>query len=288
MRKKTMMTTLLTIIAMTMQGQTMNDGYKLVWQDEFEKDGTPAEHWDYEHGFVRNKELQWYQPQNAIVREGCLIIEGRRETVLNPFYKEGARNWQQSRKEAHYTSASLTTRKSFNFRYGRVEVRAKIPTASGSWPAIWLLGNRWSWPSCGEIDMMEYYIHKGTPSILANACWGSEQSNKPTWDTVITPLSYFTDKDSNWVEKFHIWQMDWDAKFIKLYLDNELLNTVDLSQTINQGGDAKSENPFSNDVEGFGAYLLLNLAIGELGGTPDDSRFPLQYLIDYVRIYSKE
>ncbi len=283
-----MITTLLTIVTMTMQGQEMNDGYKLVWQDEFEKDGAPAEHWDYERGFVRNKELQWYQPQNAIVKDGYLIIEGRRETVLNPFYQKGAKNWQQSRKEAHYTSSSLTTRKSFNFRYGRVEVRAKIPTSSGSWPAIWLLGNRWGWPSCGEIDMMEYYIYKGTPSILANACWGSEQRDKPTWDTVITPLSHFTDKDSSWVEKFHIWRMDWDAKIIKLYLDNELLNTVDLSKTINRGGDAKGENPFSNDVEGFGAYLLLNLAIGELGGTPDDSHFPLQYFIDYVRVYSKE
>ena len=278
---------LLPFLALSAQGQEQSDGYKLVWQDEFEKDGQPADHWDYERGFVRNNELQWYQPQNATVKDGCLVIEGRHETVANPFFKEGATDWRRSRREAHYTSSSLTTRKSFHFRYGRVEVRAKIPTASGSRPAIRLQGNRWGWPACGEIDMMEYYIHKGVPSILANACWASQQPFKPTWDTVITPLTHFTDKDPDWTQKFHIWRMDWDQHHIRLYLDDELLNTVDLSQTINRGGDGKDENPFSNTVEGFGAYILLNLAIGELGGTPDDARFPLQYLIDYVRVYSR-
>ncbi|MBR1788827.1 MAG: glycoside hydrolase family 16 protein [Bacteroidaceae bacterium] len=286
------------------------EGYTLVWQDEFDKDGRPAEHWSYERGFVRNRELQWYQPDNATVEGGVLIIEGRREAVPNPQYEEGSEDWRRNRKQAEYTSSSLTTKKSFRFRYGRVEVRAMIPTASGSWPAIWLLGNRWGWPSCGEIDMMEYYIANGVPSVLANACWAGERRFTPVWDSVAAPLSHFTDGDADWTSKFHTWRMDWDEDFIRLYLDDELLNTIDLSLTTNRGGDGRGMNPFSNEwssesqractidrvatfegeaneVEGFGMYLLLNLAIGENGGTPDDSQFPLRYLIDYVRVYAQ-
>lgn len=263
------------------------EGYTLLWHDEFDKDGHPDERWNYEQGFVRNKELQWYQSDNASVKDGVLIIEGRKETVENPHYEVGSQDWRRIRRQAEYTSSSLTTQRSFHFKYGRVEVRAKIPTASGSWPAIWLLGNHWGWPSCGEIDMMEYYIANGTPSILANACWDSPRRNAPAWDTVIAPLSHFTDKDSNWTSKFHVWRMDWDELFIRLYLDDELMNTVDLSRTVNGSGRGKGENPFSNNVEGFGMYLLLNLAIGENGGTPEDSQFPLHYYVDYVRVYTK-
>ena len=261
------------------------EGYRLVWQDEFDKDGRPDERWNYEQGFVRNNELQWYQPQNAIVKDGVLVIEGRREAIQNPYYQDGARDWRRARRQADYTSASVTTRESFHFKYGRVEVRAMIPTASGSWPAIWLLGNHWGWPSCGEIDMMEYYIAKGVPSILANACWGGERRFTPVWDTVIAPLSHFTEKDKDWTHKFHVWRMDWDELFIRLYLDEELMNTIDLSQTQNRGNDGREKNPFSNDIEDFGMYILLNLALGENGGVPDDSQFPLQYLVDYVRVY---
>ena len=134
--------------------------------------------------------------------------------------------------------------------------------------------------------MMEYYIAKGIPSILANACWSSGRRFTPVWDSVIAPLSHFTDKDADWTAKFHVWRMDWDEWLIQLYLDDELLNTIDLSQTTNHGGDGKGENPFSNTIEDFGMYILLNLALGENGGKPDDSQFPLQYLIDYVRVYS--
>ncbi len=264
------------------------EGYKLVWQDEFDKDGRPAAHWTYEHGFVRNRELQWYQPDNAIVKDGMLVIEGRKEVVPNPQYEMGSDDWRRNRKQAEYTSACLTTRESFRFKYGRVEVRAMIPTASGSWPAIWLLGNQWGWPSCGEIDMMEYYISNGLPSILANACWDSGRKGAPAWDSVVAPLTHFTQRDTDWAKKFHIWRMDWDELFIRLYLDDELLNTIDLSQTLNKGGRGRGENPFSNEIEGFGMYLLLNLAIGENGGTPDDGQFPLRYLIDYVRVYVQQ
>ena len=266
---------------------TQYEGYRLVWHDEFDQDGLPSADWDYEQGFVRNNELQWYQRDNAFVKDGALVIEGRHETVPNPGYREGSGHWTTSRPEARYTSSSLTTRRSHTFRYGRFEVRAKIPTARGSWPAIWLLGNQWSWPENGEIDMMEFYIKDGQQSVLANTCWGSGRPFDPVWNSGVTPLTHFTSRDPDWANKFHVWRMDWDERFIRIYLDDELLNETDLSKTVNGGVAGNRHNPFSNQVDGFGDYILLNLAIGENGGVPDDSQFPLRYYVDYVRVYQK-
>src|SRR5210317_1016852 len=108
------------------------DGYKLVWADEFDKDGKPdPKNWVFEKGFVRNKELQWYQPDNATVKDGKLIIEGRRVKKPNPNYKEGSKNWKTSRKFITYTSSSLKTVGLQSWQYGRIEVKAKIITKSG-------------------------------------------------------------------------------------------------------------------------------------------------------------
>ena len=259
--------------------------YQLVWSDEFDVEGKPSTEWSFESGFVRNEELQWYQSDNAYVKDGCLVIEGRKECFNNPYYETGSSDWRKNRKFIHYTSSSLTTKFSQQFLYGRFEIRAKIPVASGAWPAIWLQGNKWEWPNNGEIDVMEYYIKDGQPSILANACWGSPERWKGVWDSAAIPFTHFTEKDPYWADKFHIWRMDWDKEFIRIYLDDELLNEIDLSNTQNQGYDGNTENPFANDVVGFKHYLLLNLAIGSNGGEPDDSQFPLRYYIDYVRVY---
>ena len=259
--------------------------YRLVWSDEFEVDCRPSKDWTFERGFKRNQELQWYQSQNAWVKDGCLVIEGRKEHRKNPLYEAGSSDWRRNREFIEYTSSSLTTRLGFQFLYGRVEVRAKIPVVSGSWPAIWLLGNKWEWPQNGEIDMMEYYIKDGVPSILANACWGSTERWKAVWDSVVMPFTHFTEKDPDWADRFHIWRMDWDKDFIRLYLDDELLNEIDLSKTVNGGYGGNHENPFSNTIPGFKHYILLNLALGSNGGEPDCSQFPLRYLIDYVRVY---
>ena len=134
------------------------DGYQLAWSDEFNIDGKPSNEWSYETGFVRNEELQWYQEKNASVSNGCLIIEGKKEKVVNPNYQAGSEDWKTNRNVAEYTSSSLTTQHSHVFKYGRFEVRAKLPSAEGSWPAIWTLGNTWDWPMNGEIDIMECYL----------------------------------------------------------------------------------------------------------------------------------
>lgn len=259
--------------------------YQLVWSDEFDVEGKPSKEWSYESGFVRNEELQWYQSDNAYVKDGCLVIEGRKDLLINPHYEVGSSDWRKNREFIHYTSSSLTTKFSQQFLYGRFEIRAKIPVASGAWPAIWLQGNKWEWPNNGEIDVMEYYIKDGQPSILANACRGSSERWKGVWDSAVIPFSHFTEKDPYWADKFHVWRMDWDKKFIRIYLDEELLNEIDLSKTQNQGYDGNTENPFANNVAGFKHYLLLNLTIGSNGDEPDDSQFPFRYFIDYVRVY---
>lgn len=265
--------------------QQTGGGMCLVWGDEFDTDGRPSKDWTYEQGLQRNQEAQWYQRQNAYVKDGCLVIEGRREHRRNPNYMAGSNDWRTNREFIEYTSSSLTTRLSQQFLYGRFEIRAKIPTATGAWPAIWLLGNKWEWPQNGEIDIMEYYIKNGKPSILANACWGSDQRWNAVWDSEVIPFTHFTDKDPEWADKFHVWRMDWDEHYIRIYLDDELLNEIDLSKTQNGGYGGNRENPFANRVPGFKHYLLLNLALGGNGGEPDISQFPLRYYIDYVRVY---
>lgn len=267
------------------ESATVYDNYTLVWHDEFNTDGRPSDDWTAEQGFVRNEELQWYQADNATVKDGCLDIEGRKQRIVNNNYVSGSSDWKTNRQYAEYTSSSVTTQNSHVFKYGRFEIRAKIPTTTGAWPAIWLLGNKWEWPMNGEIDILEYYIKNGAPSILANACWSSPRQWEAVWDESVTSFTHFTSKDSKWADKFHLWRMDWDKDFIRIYLDGELLNEVDLSTTANQGYAGNYKNPFSNDEDGFGAYILLNLAIGSNGGTPDTSRFPIHYYVDYVRVY---
>lgn len=249
--------------------------YVLVWSDEFNRDGRPdPNNWTYEHGFVRNEELQWYQPENARCEGGLLIIEGRRQRVENPRYEPGHRSWKRSRPRADYTSACLKTSGLHAWKFGRFEMRGRIDTRPGLWPAFWTLGMARGWPGCGEIDIMEYY--RGL--LLANACWDGGGGN-PAWDDLKKPLDEFGDPD--WSKKFHIWRMDWDEKFIRLYVDDLLLNTVELSKTINPNG--QGTNPFHEPH-----YILLNLAIGGAqGGDPSQTEFPARFEVDYVRVFQK-
>lgn len=252
-------------------------GMNLVWNEEFNMDGkVDTTVWIYEKGFVRNRELQWYQADNAFCKDGLLIIEGRREKKVNPTYVSGSNDWKRSREYVEYTSASIQTRGHKQWQYGRFEIRARIDTSMGSWPAIWTLGIDKRWPSNGEIDIMEFYRINGVPTILANAAWGTSDRGRAKWDNEKPPLSDFTDSDKDWVRKFHIWRMDWNENSISLYIDDVLINSVDLKETINPDGF----NPFRQPH-----YLLLNLALGGNGGDPSKSVFPIRYEVDYVRVY---
>ncbi len=261
------------------------NNWTLVWADEFDRDGEPdPSKWNFETGFVRNHELQWYKADNAVCRDGVLMIEAREESLPNHQYVAGSDDWRKDRQWIECTSASLNTRGKMDFTYGRLEVRAKIPTASGAWPAIWLLGNEYEWPSCGEIDVMEYYRINDVPHILANAAWGSDRPYNAVWNSRTVPFSHFLEKDPEWGDKFHVWTMDWTEDSIKIYLDGELINDIDLKLTVNGKADGKGVNPFRKPQ-----YVLLNLAIaGDHGGEPQWDAFPLRYEVDYVSVYQKK
>ena len=242
--------------------------WKLVWQDEFDKDGPlNPENWDYERGFVRNEELQWYQPENAVCKDGLLIIEARREHKPNPNFKPGGGGWK-NREFIEYTSACLITRKKHEFMYGKFEMRARIDTRKGSWPAFWTVGSRGPWPKGGEIDIMEYYSGK----VLANVC--HSLAGKQKWATNTRALKELG--GDAWSKEFHIWTMEWDEKRIDLLLDGKLLTHFDV-----EGATEAGENPFRKPQ-----YILINQAIGaKNGGDPSGTEFPVRYEIDWVRVF---
>jgi beta-glucanase (GH16 family) len=252
---------------------------KLVWNDEFNTAGKPdPANWIYENGFVRNQELQWYQPENANCKDGLLIIEGKREKFSNPYFSADSRDWKTSRAFAEYTSACIKTRGLQQWQFGRFEMRARIDTARGSWPAFWTLGTSQPWPSCGEIDIMEFFRNKTGPIMLANFAWGSEKRGVAKWDDLKMPLTDVVGNDTQWAKKFHLWRMDWDKNTIKLYLDNILMNSIIVKDAVNPDGF----NPFLQPH-----YILINQAIGANGGDPSLTPSPFRYEVDWVRVYQE-
>ncbi len=226
--------------------------WTLVWSDEFDGKTVNTSEWDYEIGYIRNNEEQYYtnRPENAKIVDGNLVIQARREEY--DYYE--------------YTSASLFTKR--KFQYGRFELRARIPCVSGSWPAWWALGtgNDGKWPECGEIDMMEYYKGK----ILANVYFGTY------WYSDVQMVDGFK---PGWESQYHIWIMEWDAHAIKLFCDGKLALHFDVNEATRG-----EHNPFRLPM-----YMIVNLAIGgSNGGDPTGTEFPLDYYIDYIRVYQKQ
>lgn len=262
--------------------QTSETPYELVWSDEFNGTGIlDAANWSFESGFVRNEEVQWYQSANAFQQGGNLIIEGRKEnpinTRINPNYDPSSTDWKKSRQYINYTASSIKTAGKKSWLYGRFEIRAKVNNLTGTWPAIWTLGNNCEWPSNGEVDIMENY----GDNILANFAWGTNTRRNAKWDSVkLNTISNFVSKDPDWLSKFHIWTLDWDVNKMSIYLDGVLLNEVNLNTTINGTANCSGQNPFKQKH-----YLLLNLALGGAGGSVANLAFPTQYIVDYVRVY---
>lgn len=251
----------------------MAANWELVWADEFDYEGLPdPARWDYEEGFVRNRELQYYtraRLENARVGNGLLTIEARRENWPNPRYRPGSDNWQEERSQAAYTAASLVTRYQWAWTYGRFEIRAKLPHGQGIWPAIWTLGaNRdtLGWPACGEIDIMEF-VGKEPDHVHATVHYGTKTDHRFLHGQVVTP-SPFAD--------FHRYAVEWFPDRIDFFFDDDRYHRF-LVDAAGPGPD----NPFRQPH-----YLLLNLALGgSWGGELDDAVLPQQYLIDYVRVY---
>ena len=251
--------------------------WKPVWSDEFSANGPPdPSKWTYEEGFIRNQESQYYtrsRPENARVENGMLIIEARKEQFPNARYQAGSENWQR-KQFTEYTSASLTTEGKALWRYGRIEVRAKLPTGRGTWPAIWMLGlnhREAGWPRCGEIDIMEnvgYDPDTINANIHTEAYNHIKKTNKGSKITVTRPY-----------ETFHVYAIEWTPEKMDFFLDDQKYFSFANEKT---GAAAwPYDQPF---------YLILNLAIGgSWGGSKgiDESIFPQRMEVDYVRVYEQ-
>ena len=250
-----------------------DDNYFLVWGDEFEYDGKLDESkWHHQiippnNGSWWNNEAQHYtnSTKNSIVSDGTLKIIAIKE------------NYTVDNSTKNYTSARLNSK--FGFKYGRVDVKAKLPATQGTWPAIWTLGTNINeignffgdsegsvgWPRCGEIDIMEQngwnknelygYFHFANPQ--------GEYGNHGN----ITSIS-------NSSGEYHIYSMEWTDEIIKILIDDK-----EFVSLINNGNV-----PYDNRH-----YLLLNIAIGgNLGGDIDPSFSQDRMEIDYVRVFQKE
>lgn len=247
---------------------------ELIWSDEFDIDGLPNPNkWHYEKGYVRNGESQHYQvgnSENSRIENGFLIIESHYQPSKKP-----ENLWQylfDEQPKDSYTSASLTTEHILGFGNGRIEVRAKLPQGRGVWPAIWLLGSNIKevgWPMSGEIDIMEYVgfdPNKVHSAIHTNAR-NHNKGNALNASLVVDDLS----------NEFHIYSVERTNKRIDFYVDNTL------HFSYQKEDNSVSSWPFNQPM-----YLIVNLAIGGgWGGKEgiDNTVFPQQFLIDYVRVY---
>ena len=245
--------------------------YKLVWSDEFNADGRPdPKRWTYETGFIRNNELQWYQPENAFCKDGMLILEARRERKANPNYQAGSQDWTRNRPQADYTSASLTTRGITSWKYGRFEMRGRFDGHAGLWPEFWMLGDK-EWPWNGEIDILESW--QGL--LNANVIWAGKTPGYSRASSKRRPIASFGDPE--WNSKFHTWRLDWDENRMAIFVDDILLNEVDINKAANGDGSNGFRDPH---------YMLLNLAVGgTAGGDPSATQFPARFEVDWVRVY---
>ncbi|BCJ99338.1 glycoside hydrolase family 16 protein [Anaerocolumna chitinilytica] len=241
--------------------------YKLVWSDEFDKDGAPDEEkWGYDIGGSGwgNNELQYYtQEDNAWVKDGKLIIEARKEE------KEGMK----------YTSARMVTKNKADWLYGKIEVCAKLPQGIGTWPAIWMLPTDWeygSWPASGEIDIMEH-VGYNQDTIHASV---HTQSYNHTINTQKTATKYLKGVS----EDFHIYTLIWLPDKIEIQMDGDTYFTF-MPADYKENPSYK-EWPFDKKM-----HLLLNIAVGgNWGGVKgvDTSIFPQRMEVDYVRVYQSD
>jgi beta-glucanase (GH16 family) len=244
------------------------NGWKLVWSDEFNYKGLPdSTKWNYEVGDNGwgNNEKEYYVEKST----ANSYADGEKLHIVALHKKMG---------KSDYTSAKLNTYQKFSFQYGKIEVMAKLPAGKGTWPAIWmlpesLLKGTEDWPLCGEIDIMEHvgwhpgFIHVSLHSKLYNHILSTQ----------VTHFEQLKDVFGT----FHKYALELSADSMIFYIDDKLFYAT-----------AKGEDGRVSTNEGWPFdkpyYLILNLAIGgNWGGEIDDSIFPAEMQVDYVRIYQK-
>lgn len=252
--------------------ETRIEGWRLVWSDEFNRDGQPdPSKWSYDvggHGWGNN-ELQYYAEsrlKNARVEGGRLIIEAHKEPV-------------QGRE---YTSARMVTKGKGDWLYGRIEVRAKLPSGRGTWPAIWMLASQdvygdGYWPHNGEIDIMEHVgfdpdvVHASVHTLAYHHSIGTQRSSSKRVSTARSG--------------FNTYRIEWSESRITAYINDDLYFTFANEQLTNQQADWR-QWPFDKPF-----HLLLNIAVGgNWGGAQgvDDSIWPQRMEVEYVRVYEED
>ena len=229
--------------------------WKLKWQDEFNDDHLDKNNWivDVNDWGGGNQELQYYtdRRENVYVENGSLNIVGRKELYLG----------------REYTSARLTS--THMWKYGRFEVRVKLPEGQGIWPAIWLRSEfepYGPWPISGEIDIMEMLGHE--PTVIYGTLHYGLPYEEVQGRTILPSHGY------------NLFALEWDVNEIKWYVNDVNYLKVDTWYTSSSDYPAPYDQPFN---------IVLNLAIGGIWpGNPDESTsFPQMLLIDYVRVYQK-
>lgn len=240
--------------------QASSAEYQLVWSDEFDYAGRPdSTKWGYDlgGGGWGNQELQYYtnRTENARVENGNLVVEVRKEAMQG----------------SNYTSARLLTKGKADWKYGKIEFRAKLPSGRGTWPALWMLAANepLAWPDDGEIDVMEHVgsdqgrIHQTVHCKKYNHVIGTQK----TATTIVPDCS----------DAFHVYAAEWTADSILMKIDGKTWFHFANDHT---GKDAW---PFDNRF-----YILMNIAVGGgFGGQKgvDDTIFPQRMEVDYVRVY---
>lgn len=232
------------------------DYTNLVWSDEFDVDGAPnPANWGYNIGTGSNgwgnNESQYYtdRPDNAIVQGGFLKIIAKAENYMG----------------SNYTSARLVSENKFEFKYGKVEFRAKLPTGGGTWPALWMLGENYvanPWPACGEIDVME---HKGNQQNTIHSTLHYPGNSGGNGNTATTTAS-------NVASEFHTYRVVWSPTSIKFSIDDQpAFHSVPNSPS----------TPFNLNF-----FLIMNVAMGgTFGGAITPGFVQSTMEVDYVRVY---
>jgi beta-glucanase (GH16 family) len=247
----------------------MVPGWTLVWHDEFEQEGLPdSTRWDFDthrnQAGWYNNELQYYSKnrlENAQVKGGKLIITARKERLTSATDFGGQ----------NYTSARLITQGKASWTYGRFEIRAKLPCAVGTWPAIWTLGTGGAWPGDGEIDIMEQkgFNANEKQKVLATVHTTSGSAGAGPSKTQSLP---------NACTAFNTYHMNWYPDRIEIGVNGNDYYTYNNLRT------GKNQWPFDQPQ-----YLLLNVAVGgTLGGTVVDSQLPATMEVEWVRVYRKD
>jgi beta-glucanase (GH16 family) len=244
------------------------EGWQLVWNDEFTGSGIDLEKWEYEVNADGggNNELQYYtdHSENSFIENGHLVIQALKESYTGP---AGTRQ---------YTSARIRTKYRGDWKYGRFDIRAKLPYGKGLWPAIWMLPTDWlygGWAASGEIDIMELLGQEPNKVYGALHYGGEYPNNVHTSNFYILPHGNFSDD-------FHVYSLEWESNEIRWYVDNVHYQTQTEWYTANVEYPAPFDQRF---------HILLNVAVGgNWPGDPDTTTvFPQRMTVDYIRVYRK-